>query len=184
MNGHTQMAHSGVWCREIPILLNSLTGIMLDHRGDAVNHDTKWPYSMAKFYDYEWYNNPMNILINIFDAAVAKKLTLIDKQNDIRDWNTSCFKGMWHHYHDQCTACPLKFPWFCCVLSCCGCTIDSMWRLTLSRVSSLALGQSYDCPSASEVTLNDLSKINHYLITTNHNEAQFMWDLYLWYWPH
>ena len=36
------------------------------------------------------------------------------------------------------------------------------------RVASLALGQSYDCPSASEVTLKDLDKIDWHLTTTKH----------------
>ena len=32
----------------------------------------------------------------------------------------------------------------------------------LFRVTSLALGQSYDCPSASEVTLKDMGEIKDY----------------------
>ena len=35
------------------------------------------------------------------------------------------------------------------------------------RVAALALGQSYDCPSASEVTLKNIDKINHNQTTTN-----------------
>ena len=30
------------------------------------------------------------------------------------------------------------------------------------RVASLALGQSYDCPSASEVTLKDMDEIDQF----------------------
>ena len=37
-------------------------------------------------------------------------------------------------------------------------------------VTSLALGQSYDCPSASEVTLKDMGKINLYHIA-NHKRG-------------
>ena len=40
------------------------------------------------------------------------------------------------------------------------------------RVPSLALGQSYDCPTASEVTLKDISKINQCQFMTKHNKAQ------------
>ena len=36
------------------------------------------------------------------------------------------------------------------------------------RVASLALGQSYDCPSAIEVTLKNMGKINLYSTTTKH----------------
>ena len=32
------------------------------------------------------------------------------------------------------------------------------------RVASLALGQSYDCPSASKATLKDMDKIDRYTI--------------------
>ena len=35
-----------------------------------------------------------------------------------------------------------------------------------SRVASLALGQSYDCPSASNVTLEDMGENALYLTTT------------------
>ena len=40
------------------------------------------------------------------------------------------------------------------------------------RVTSLALGQSYDCPSASEVTLKDMGKINKYQTTTKHKKTE------------
>ena len=40
---------------------------------------------------------------------------------------------------------------------------------TFFKVTLLALGQSYDCPSASEVTLKDMGKIDH--CPTKHNEA-------------
>ena len=33
----------------------------------------------------------------------------------------------------------------------------------------MVLGQSYDCPSASEVTLKDVGKVNQY---QNHNKTQ------------
>ena len=42
------------------------------------------------------------------------------------------------------------------------------------RVTSLALGQSYDCPSASEVTLKYMGKITLYQTTTNRNKLQIM----------
>ena len=50
-----------------------------------------------------------------------------------------------------------------------------VFNLSISfRVTSLALGQSYDCPSASKVTLQDMHKINHYLTTTEHNKVRTM----------
>ena len=41
------------------------------------------------------------------------------------------------------------------------------------RVASLALGQSYDCPSASEVTLKDM-KIDWQQTTPKHNKARIV----------
>ena len=44
------------------------------------------------------------------------------------------------------------------------------------RVTSLPLGQSYDCPSVSEVTLEDMGKI--YCYTPNYNQTQpSVWTL-------
>ena len=51
--------------------------------------------------------------------------------------------------------------WFCCHY------VISSWRIVVVylpisfRVTSLALGQSYDCPSISEVTLKNMGKIQH-----------------------
>ena len=42
------------------------------------------------------------------------------------------------------------------------------------RITSLALGQSYDCPSANEVTLKDMGKINQLSATTQHDQASTM----------
>ena len=44
------------------------------------------------------------------------------------------------------------------------------------RVTSLPLGQSYDCPSASEVTLKDLSKIDRYQTPAKRKKA---WNMYI-----
>ena len=47
------------------------------------------------------------------------------------------------------------------------------------RVASLALGQSFDCPSASEATLKDMGKINQYQTTTERNKTQIV-SIFLW----
>ena len=52
---------------------------------------------------------------------------------------------------------------FCSALFCCGYSIRTCVYYCdgftyIFRVTSLALGQSYDCPSASEVTLKDMGK--------------------------
>ena len=44
-------------------------------------------------------------------------------------------------------------------------------------VASLALGQSYDCPSASEVILKDMGKIGQYKTQQSMNHVQISWDI-------
>ena len=47
-------------------------------------------------------------------------------------------------------------------------------------VASLALGQSYDCPSASEAILKDRGKIGQYKTQQSMNQVHLSWDvLYL-----
>ena len=41
-------------------------------------------------------------------------------------------------------------------------------------MASQALGQSYDCPSVSELTLKDMGEIDWYQTITKHNKAQVM----------
>ena len=64
--------------------------------------------------------------------------------------------------------------------------IHELYLPIFFRVASLALGQSYDCPSASEVTLNDMIKIDHQLLITKLSNADticiicgmyYMWAL-------
>ena len=66
-----------------------------------------------------------------------------------------------------------KCTWFSCALFCCGYIIHLVWVILFIymmafRVTSLALGQSYDCPSASEVTLKNMGKHNVNHATTQH----------------
>ena len=62
--------------------------------------------------------------------------------------------------------------WFGCDLYwCCLCWflwIDVTHLPIPFRVTSLTLGQSYDCPSVSEVTLKDMGKTDKYQTTTKH----------------
>ena len=48
------------------------------------------------------------------------------------------------------------------------------------RVASLALGQSYDCHSASEVTLKDMGEIDHYQTKTKHNKVYKLCVYLVW----
>ena len=51
-----------------------------------------------------------------------------------------------------------------------------MWRIhpIFFRVASLALGQSYNCPSVSKVTTKDMGNISRYLTSTTHNMTWIM----------
>ena len=66
---------------------------------------------------------------------------------------------------------PSNMHTFCCFLFC-GEHIMSSWRIYMIhspisfRVASLVLGQSYDCPISSEVTLWDMEKSDWYQSTT------------------
>ena len=55
--------------------------------------------------------------------------------------------------------------WFCCALFCYGYIISFLWLYEINiprsfKVPPLALGQSYDCHSASGGTLKDMGKIH------------------------
>ena len=50
--------------------------------------------------------------------------------------------------------------------------IDVMYIPILFKVALLPLGQSYDCPNASEVTLNSMGKINHCKTNPNQNNSR------------
>ena len=52
--------------------------------------------------------------------------------------------------------------------------VDAINSPIFFRVSSLALGQSYDWPSVCEVTLNVMGKIHLYLTTENYNKVRNM----------
>ena len=71
--------------------------------------------------------------------------------------------------------------WFCFALFCCGNShgLMSYFCSPISfRVASLALGQSYDCPSASEVILKDMGKIIQQQTIT---ECTKVWTIWVHY---
>ena len=82
----------------------------------------------------------------------------------------------------------------CALFHCCVLLWFSFWSMLpiFFRVISQALGQSYDCPSVSEITLNNMDKIDHtnpawrkftvpgystYLSCRRQLYLCFMWDL-------
>ena len=80
--------------------------------------------------------------------------------------------GTW--YAQQCTVYPKKYaPGFCFAVLCCGYTLTD-FPISI-RLTSLALWQSDDCPSASKATLMNMDKYFiwiHYEQLHNHNKAK------------
>ena len=77
-------------------------------------------------------------------------------------------------YNLLCTVYPKKYaPGFCFAVLCCGYTLTDFPIST--RLTSLALWQSNDCPSASKSTLMNMDKYVmwiHYERLHNHNKAK------------
>ena len=82
-----------------------------------------------------------------------------------------CFKML---LEDRCTVYPKKYAHgFCFAVLCCGYTLTD-FPISI-RLTSLALWQSNDCPSASKATLMNMDKYFmwiHYERLHNHNKAK------------
>ena len=99
---------------------------------------------------------PLNLLTHLlymqycvishrFDDVSGLKPDIFNTTN----WNTSMFL-VHYDYASICSQiCVIYFPIF-------------------FRVTSTTLGQFYDCPSVSEVTLKDMGETNHFIATTVH----------------
>ena len=79
-----------------------------------------------------------------------------------------------HTVHVACTVYPKKYAHgFCFAVLCCGYTLTD-FPISI-RLTSLALWQSNDCPSASKATLMNMDKYFmwiHYERLHNHNKAK------------
>ena len=51
-------------------------------------------------------------------------------------------------------------------------------------IASLAQGQSYDCPNASEAILKNMGKIVLYLNTTIHDKKRQLCEYFMAWWRH
>ena len=80
----------------------------------------------------------------------------------------------WQHFHFGVTVYPKKYAHgFCFAVICCGYTLTD-FPISI-RLTSLALWQSNDCPSASKATLMNMDKYFmwiHYERLHNHNKAK------------
>ena len=63
---------------------------------------------------------------------------------------------------------------FCLVIWYLSVDLDYMFSRVFFMVTSLALGQSYDCPSAGEVTMKNMGKFDGYWSTTKHNKMRII----------
>ena len=91
---------------------------------------------------------------------------------------TGFLSGVWCHWLSTCSLCastvyPKKYAHgFCFAVLCCGYTLTD-FPISI-RLTSLALWQSNDCPSASIATLMNMDKYFmwiHYERLHNHNKA-------------
>ena len=98
----------------------------------------------------------------------------IDSQGNIVYWNWKFASKMLARCELHHTVYPKKFAHgFCFAVLCCGCTLTDC-PISI-RLTSLALWQSNDCPSASKATLMNMDKYFiwiHYERLHNHNKAK------------
>ena len=94
--------------------------------------------------------------------------------NNSASWQLSGFSITICHYMSRFTVYPKKYAHgFCFAVLCCGYTLTD-FAISI-RLTSLALWQSNDCPSASKATLMNMDKYFmwiHYERLHNHNKAK------------
>ena len=78
---------------------------------------------------------------------------------------------------------PIKYALHICTFSCStheygSLKIHMMYLPIFFRVASLALGQSYDCPSASEATLQDMGLLSSTKPQHEHNSRETHYSAY------
>ena len=83
--------------------------------------------------------------------------------------------------------CSINIKYEYCLLALCFAVVISsvhvihaLYLPVFFRVASLALGQSYDCPSASEVTLNYMGEIGRYQNRTQNTTKREPGAWFLW----
>ena len=129
------------------------------------------PFATYLFNSFEFIDKWQSIQFVCFEPLLSFKMWLM--------WNTSPFKVLGMHYQEWCpvqrsTVYPKKYAHgFCFAVLCCGYTLTD-FSISI-RLTSLALGQSNDCPSASKATLMNMDKYFmwiHYERLHNHNKAK------------
>ena len=118
----------------------------------------------------------------MFCIIQKSKLKIIQVyESTFRENFISLLRNPWHHTMRICrryiltgTVYPKKYAHgFCCAVLCCGYTLTDLPKSI--RLTSLALWQSNDCPSASKATPMNMDKYFmwiHYERLHNHNKAK------------
>ena len=177
--------------------------IFPSRHNESINDDKKTIFiccsrvSHAHFSLCWWRHNPLLMMSQLPDNCdaimwiVVSNLSDVDFiQGDIH--GLSCKKCMFFvllYLFGLCVRCIQYIPWnmsmilFCFVLLWLYKSVDGVIiidSLILFRVTSLALGQSYDCPSTSEVTLK-LTDGNHSITKWITNQVKNSWDICMAY---
>ena len=139
-----------------------------------------------------WYQTYLlHIIISIwYDKYMSGAINNTD--NNINRRDVICRPSamcIWHRFVETgniiYTVYPINMYMVLLYMFYCGFIISSHWIWEIHLpiffwVTSLVLGQSYDCPSTSEVTLKNMGYINHYLITTKYGVTKMDWLHILW----
>ena len=104
--------------------------------------------------------------------------------NGYINWVMFALSIICHHWDGTCTVYPKKYAHgFCFAVLCCGYTLTD-FPISI-RLTSLALWQSNDCPSASKATLMNMDKYFmwiHYERLHNHNKAKHNKTMCIFFW--
>ena len=122
---------------------------------------------MLGFMDLRWpkvCRRSTSVLLRITDKVTCYIVSFVSQVN----------YNCWNHFVSIYTVYPKKYAHgFCFAVLCCGYTLTD-FPISI-RLTSLALWQSNDCPSASKATLMNMDKYFmwiHYERLHNHNKAK------------
>ena len=141
------------------------------------------PRDNTVLFSIQWYQNYkiQSIFICCFDVTWRVQLQISETRNVLNVTSSRKIRTLYHvlelpihgvkHHH---TVYPKKYAHGCCFAGlCCGYTLTDFPIST--RLTSLALWQSNDCPSASKATLMNMDKYFMWIYHKrlhNHNKAK------------
>ena len=138
----------------------------------------KWkPFPRYWLFVRRIHRSPVNSpppVMRSFDVFVDLHLNNRLSKHSWGWWFETLSRSLWRHCNvSVCTVYPKKYAYgFCFAVLCCGYTLTD-FPISI-RLTSLALWQSNDCPSASKATLMNMDKYFmwiHYERLHKHNKA-------------